>query len=126
MPYPNHGQGCHLCLPSIPLLERILVNRENQADEIMVKLAEITPPDGMRDPPPAPTACPSTTIRPEDPQVDCMKAEQRPLQDKGIPESAIRTILTATRYTTGTMYKAGGKVLLAGVAEGAKIPFARL
>ena len=32
------------------------MNRENQADEVMVKLAmEITlPPDGMRDPPPAP------------------------------------------------------------------------
>ena len=46
----NHVQGCHLCFPSIPLLERTLVNRENQPDEVIVKLDNITPSDGMRDP----------------------------------------------------------------------------
>ena len=64
--------------------------------------------------------------RPEDPHVDSMEAERCPLQDNGISESAIRTILAATRYTTGTAYKEGGKVLLAGVVEGAKIPFVHL
>ena len=47
-PCSNHGHGGHLCLPSIPLLERTLVITENQVVEIMVKLAkEITPPDGI-------------------------------------------------------------------------------
>ena len=55
-----------------------------------------------------------------------MEAEQHSLQDKGISESAIRTILATTRDTTKTVYKAGGKVLLAGVVEGAKVPFERL
>ena len=44
MPCPNHGQGCHLCLPSIPLLKRTLVNRENQADKVIVTLAMEIPP----------------------------------------------------------------------------------
>ena len=92
----------------------------------MVKLAkEITPPlDGMRDPP---ISCQhALPHQHEDPQVGCMEAEWRPLQDKVISESAIRMILAATIYTTGTVYKAGGTVLLAGVAEGSKIPFTRL
>ena len=56
-----------------------------------------------------------------------MEADWCSLQDKGISESAIKTILAATRETTRTVYtKAGGKVLLVGVAKGAKIPFARL
>ena len=47
-PCSNHGQGGHLRLPSVPLLERTLVIREAQADEVMVKLAkEITPPVGF-------------------------------------------------------------------------------
>ena len=41
----------------------------------------------------------------EDPQVHCMETERHSLQDKGISESTIKTILAATRDTNRTVYK---------------------